>query len=190
MIASMVLLWIAVVVLAVLVFALARQVGLLHTRLAPAGALMTSAGPKVGEEAPRLELDTVSGDSVVIGGPQEQHQLVFFISPKCPICKSLVPVAQSLLKADKRLSLVFASDGGEPEQHQRYVRDLGIEAFPYVVSLELGMKFEVGKLPYAVLIKQRRRAAFKGPGQQPGTSGKSGRVHGQRLSIHSGIHSG
>ncbi len=36
-----------VLVLVFAVFALARQIGVLHTRLAPAGALMTTAGPKV-----------------------------------------------------------------------------------------------------------------------------------------------
>ena len=29
---------------------------------------------------------------------------------------------------------------------------MGIEAYPYILSLELGMKFEVGKLPFAVLV--------------------------------------
>ncbi|HEX4848206.1 MAG TPA: methylamine dehydrogenase, partial [Novosphingobium sp.] len=39
MMTSQVLLWVAVVILGVLVAALARQVGILHERIAPAGAL-------------------------------------------------------------------------------------------------------------------------------------------------------
>ncbi len=46
--ASNVLLWVAVVVLAGVVFALTRQIGVLHERVAPAGALMLGQGPKVG----------------------------------------------------------------------------------------------------------------------------------------------
>ena len=51
-----ILLALVVLVLVVAVFALARQIGVLHTRLAPAGALMTTAGPKVGEPAPLLSI--------------------------------------------------------------------------------------------------------------------------------------
>ena len=46
---SNIILWIAVVILSLLVFALTRQVGILHERVAPAGALMPTSGPKVGE---------------------------------------------------------------------------------------------------------------------------------------------
>ncbi|HCL72467.1 MAG TPA: methylamine utilization protein MauD, partial [Gammaproteobacteria bacterium] len=49
-----------VLVLVLAVFALARQIGVLHTRLAPAGALMTTAGPKVGEPAPLLSVPDLS----------------------------------------------------------------------------------------------------------------------------------
>ena len=81
------------------------------------------------------------------------RQLILFVWPPCPICKSLVPTAKSLARSEQgRLALAFASDGGEPEQHEQYINDLSLDAYPYVVSLELGMKFEVGKLPYAVLI--------------------------------------
>ena len=38
--ASVVVLWLVVIVLAFVVFALARQIGILHERVAPAGALM------------------------------------------------------------------------------------------------------------------------------------------------------
>ena len=49
MMVSYVILWALVIVLSLLVFALARQVGVLHERVAPAGALMLSGGPKIGE---------------------------------------------------------------------------------------------------------------------------------------------
>ena len=47
-----VLLWVCVVALALVVFALSRQVGLLHERVAPAGALAPAKGPTVGQPAP------------------------------------------------------------------------------------------------------------------------------------------
>ena len=83
--------------------------------------------------------------------------LVLFISPTCPVCKSLVPTAKSLTKSEKgRLSLVFASDGAESElqlqQHRAYVKDLRISDHPYVISMQLGMAYQVSKLPFALLI--------------------------------------
>lgn len=150
---GLILLWIVVLVLVVIVFALARQIGVLHTRLAPAGALMTSAGPKVGELAPDITVDDINGLPFTVGGPRPYAQLILFVSPTCPICKSLVPTAKAMARSEKkRLQLAFASDGGETQQHLNYITDMGMESYPYVVSLELGMKFEVGKLPYAVLV--------------------------------------
>jgi len=151
LVVSTILLWLVIVILVIAVLALARQIGILHTRLAPAGALMTSAGPKVGELTPELDLEDIRSESVKVGGRRERAQLILFVSPTCPVCKSLVPVAKSLAKSE-RLELAFASDGGELARHRRYANDMDIADYPYVVSLELGMRFEVGKLPYAVLI--------------------------------------
>lgn len=152
---SNVILWIVVIVLALVVLALARQVGILHERVAPAGALMPTSGPKVGELTEALSVADIHGKTVTIGGPHanRMNTLVMFISPTCPVCKSLVPTAKSLANAEKnRLELVFASDGDKLEQHQAYARDLKLESYPYVLSEKLGMSFEVSKLPFAVLI--------------------------------------
>jgi methylamine dehydrogenase accessory protein MauD len=155
LIISNVVLWLAVVVLALLVFALTRQVGILHERVAPAGALMPTSGPKVGELSSELELATLDGKTTTVGGknPNGLATLVLFVSPTCPVCKTLVPTARSLASAeDSRLKLVFASDGDSVEEHRAYVQDLGLSAYPYVISQQLGMAYGVSKLPFAVLI--------------------------------------
>lgn len=155
LLASNLLLWIIIIVLALVVLALARQVGVLHERVAPAGALMPTNGPKVGELTKPLSLNDISGNALTIGGPNASgmHTLVMFVSPTCPVCKSLVPTAKSLANTERnRLQLVFASDGDRPEQHLAYAQDLKLELHPYVLSEELGMGYEVSKLPFAVLI--------------------------------------
>ena len=155
MVVSNVILWAVVIVLALVVLALARQVGVLHERVAPAGALMPTNGPKVGELTEAMSIADISGKTVSIGGPAANglHTLVMFISPTCPVCKSLVPTAKSLAGTERhRLQLVFASDGDKIEQHQAYAKDLDLDKYPYVLSEKLGMSFEVSKLPFAVLI--------------------------------------
>ena len=152
---SNIILWVIVIALALVVLALARQVGILHERVAPAGALQPTSGPKVGELTEAMSIADINGQAVTVGGPSARgmNTLVMFISPTCPVCKSLVPTAKSLAKSERnRLELVFASDGDKLEQHQAYARDLKLETFPYVLSEKLGMSFEVSKLPFAVLI--------------------------------------
>ena len=48
LVVSNILLWVALLVLGFLVMALTRQIGLLHERLAPMGALAQERGPEVG----------------------------------------------------------------------------------------------------------------------------------------------
>ncbi len=152
---SNIVLWLLVIVLALIVLALARQVGILHERVAPAGALMPTSGPKVGELTKAMTLNDLRGEEFVIGGtnPHGEATFVLFISPTCPVCKSLVPTAKSLARREgKRMRLVFASDGDKVEQHEAYARDLNLNDYHYVISEGLGMAFEVSKLPFALLI--------------------------------------
>ena len=98
---SNIILWVLVIVLALLVFALTRQVGILHERVAPAGALQPTNGPKVGELTEALQLKSIDGANLTIGGPDTNQlaSFVLFISPTCPVCKSLVPTDRSLAKS-------------------------------------------------------------------------------------------
>lgn len=162
MIAAIVILWLAVVTLAVVVFALARQIGILHERLRPAGALTINRAVKAGEEARRLDVRTLNGEIVRIGGARDRAMLMFFVSPSCPICKVLLPTVKTseLAEADW-LDVVYASDG-DNEDHQAFTRRYGLDPSRYVVSELLGQTFGVSKLPYAVLIDNNGRVASLG----------------------------
>ncbi|MEO0998655.1 MAG: methylamine dehydrogenase accessory protein MauD, partial [Pseudomonadota bacterium] len=145
---SNVVLWLLLVLLALAVLALSRQIGLLHERIAPAGALMVEHGPKVGETAPVVTATPLTGEAVLIGGEHggEKSTLAFFLSPNCPVCKTLLPVLKSARKSERRwLDIVLASDGDIAKQRE-FVREAGLDEFPYVVSSELGMTYRVGKL--------------------------------------------
>lgn len=154
LIVSNIVLWILVVILAAMVVALMRQIGVLHERVAPAGALMASAGPKVGERAPVLQLHDWSGAPRTIGAPDTEGAgtLLLFVSPTCPICKTILEIVPAVLQSEKRsMRLVLASDGPRDE-HEIFAREHVPSATPYVLSAELGLAYAVAKLPYAVLI--------------------------------------
>lgn len=151
---SNLLLWVALIVLAIVVLALARQVGVLHERLAPAGAMLHRSGPEVGEPAPLLTVTTIGGASLQIGGPADDGRgtLVFFVSPTCPVCKTLLPTVIRIARSQSPPSrLVLASDGA-PAEHEAFASGEAVQGLPYVLSADLGMSYEVAKLPYAVLI--------------------------------------
>jgi methylamine dehydrogenase accessory protein MauD len=47
-------------------------------------------------------------------------------------------------------------------EHLAFYRQAGLERFPYLLSTELGMKFQISKLPYAVLIDETGVIRAKG----------------------------
>ena len=159
---SNVLLWVLMLAVIVALWALARQIGVLYERIAPMGALVTDSGPKLGEAAARFELPALSGARIVIGGERSKSQLLFFLSPSCPVCKKLLPILKSASHAEREwLDVVLASDG-EATQHLAFYRDAKLNEFPYVLSADLGMTYRVSRLPYAVLADERGIIRAKG----------------------------
>ena len=95
----------------------------------------------------------LSGASLKIGGADEsgRRTLLFFASPTCPMCKTLLPTVRRAVAGEERIRFVLASDG-DPAEHEAFAREHGLDPASYVLSRELGVRFEVAKLPYAVLI--------------------------------------
>ena len=162
LILSNIALWVLVVILAITVLALARQIGVLYERVAPMGALVMDTGPKVGEAVPAMALPTLDGDTMALGAPRARALLIFFLSPTCPVCKKLLPVLRSLATAEADwLDIALASDGEQAEHAAFHAREK-LAPFPYILSQELGMRFRITKLPYALLVGTDGAVAAKG----------------------------
>ena len=148
------LLWIAVVCMGAVIWALVRQIGVLHVRLAPVGALVTRSHLRAGDQAPAFDLADLHDTPTRIGGTQANglHTLLFFLSPTCQVCKTLLPAVKSVAQRERRwLRVVLASDGPRAP-HEALVSERGLEKFPYLLSTELGLAYRVSHLPFAVLI--------------------------------------
>jgi methylamine dehydrogenase accessory protein MauD len=103
----------------------------------------------------------LQSEQVVIGGPQAQPTLLFFLAPTCPVCKKLIPILKHLARDEARtLRVVLASDG--EGDHLQFMRDQGLQAMPYLLSTELGMSYRVSRLPYAVLMDRQGTVRAKG----------------------------
>ncbi len=156
------LLWVVVICLAVAVLALARQVGVLHERVAPAGALISGSGPGVGEPSPRIEVHALAGNAITVGGRLAAGQalLMLFVSQTCPICKKLIPIALDFARSE-RLDVLFVGDADLSEQ-KKLIAQFGIAENRFVNGPEIGMTYRVDKLPYAVLLDDLGMIAAKG----------------------------
>lgn len=162
LIVSNILLWCLLIALAFAVMGLVRQIGVLHGRLAPAGALMVDKGVAVNEPAPQVTAADRSGRPVNIGYAGEKAQLLFFLSPTCPICKSLLPSIKSIAKEQAhRLDVIYVSDG-DMDAQKALIAEHKLEDATYVVSPEVGMTYQIGKLPYAALIDNAGMLRAKG----------------------------
>jgi methylamine dehydrogenase accessory protein MauD len=153
---SNLVLWVLVLVLAAVVLALVRQIGLLHERIAPAGALMLNRGLTVGEPAPLVEVSDLDGLAHQVGSARADGRstLLLFVSPSCPVCKALLPAVKSSRRDERAwIDVILASDGDSQEQRS-FVREHGLQGIPYVVSTALGLAYQASRLPFAALLDE------------------------------------
>ena len=140
---SYIVLWAVVVLLAVLVLALARQIGTLHLRLAPRGALeLDDEGPALGEAPEPADARALDGTRVSIGGPGEP-QLLLFVSPGCPVCREVLPSLPTAARAGRMSPRVIA-DAEEASEAP--------DGIPVVADPELARRYAIPGTPYAVAL--------------------------------------
>lgn len=160
MLISQIFLWIVVGALSLMVLALARQVGVLHERLTPVGALTNASGPAIGKPAPLLRATALDGATHEIGTHRARPLLMFFVARSCPICKVLIPVAQDVARKEQ-IDLLFFGDGERAEQ-EALLADFAIPPQHFVNSTEIGLIYQVDKLPHAVLLDEHGILVAKG----------------------------
>src|SRR5882757_2824285 len=154
LVVSQAIAWIVILLLGIALLALARQVGVLHMRVAPAGALTTAGGPMVGNSAPAVPARSLDGAKATVGGaaPGVALRLLMFVSATCPLCKALIPMAKSFAR-DERVQLIFIGDDEPPVQREMIDRH-GLGGYQFINGPDAGQAFAVGKLPYAVLLDE------------------------------------
>jgi methylamine dehydrogenase accessory protein MauD len=157
--ASYVALWVLVGVLCLVVVALARQIGTLHLRLGPRGALeMDDEGPALGEGRPPIESSDLEGNVVTVGG-RGAEQFLLFVSPGCMVCEQVMPSIGAVGEATGKRPLVL-TDLDETEtrlafQHKRV-------AAPIIASSESFRTYEVPGTPYVVVLDAHGVVQAKG----------------------------
>ena len=97
---SNVVLWVVVLALLAVVLALTRQLGVLHERITPVGALMLNKGLTVGEQAPTVDVVDLGGSTLKVGAPRADGKstLLLFTSRRLVLCGEILaasPVVKS-----------------------------------------------------------------------------------------------
>lgn len=147
--ASYVALWLVVLLIVFSVLVLFRQLGVLHLRFGPRGALATDEGPELNTLAPMVESVDMTGRQLRIGGVGSPTTVVF-VSPKCSVCEDLLPAIRALHRAISRDVQVVVAVDGNGDLAASWARRLG--AVPVLADLTVSELYGVAGTPYAVHI--------------------------------------
>lgn len=168
LIASNIGLFAAVLVLGTVVLSLARQIGVLHERTAPAGAAVQRARQTGPIDPNTLAVTDLGGTTLPLGQVAEGRGLaILFIGPDCPICKALLPGFEPALK-DLDLLPCYAGASGSKDMQKRYAAEHALDPRRYFIGTELAVAFEVMQTPTLVVVDGGGRVAMRETLRGPG----------------------
>jgi methylamine dehydrogenase accessory protein MauD len=156
--ASYLALWALVIALSLLVLALARQIGTLHLRLGPRGALeLDEEGPPLGEAPEAVDRPDLDGAPVSVGGPG-QPQLLLFVSPGCPVCREVLPSLPVAARVGGFAARIVVD--ADPDDAREAA--VGARGLPAVAAPDLARSYRIPGTPYAVVLDRLGVVRAKG----------------------------
>lgn len=164
LVASVVLLWIVVLVLAILVILLYRQFGLVY--IGSRGRIAETGLP-VGAQAPTPLLVEVNGQSKPWSwnGPNRVATAVVMTAPDCRVCEELIPELQSLARKWSTTLPILVVDRLNRSQSIATRTDLPLQrAWTYAADHDgrLHNSFDVVATPFAFVVDTEGRVRAKG----------------------------
>jgi methylamine dehydrogenase accessory protein MauD len=162
--ASYIVLWVVVLLLAFLLAGALRQLGLMQLRLGDdPGALITDTGLERGSEAPDFTgLDSESGEVVRLSELPTVPRMLVFASPGCLSCRELIPGLNEVRRTRGELDFLVVCRG-DLESCQAFGRMNRLEA-PMVVDStgQIEKDYLVTLTPFAYLIDHEGRVVIRG----------------------------
>jgi len=163
--ASYVLLWVAVLFLGFLLLGTLKALGLLRWRLEQVEATMPSrlgrSGLRPGKKAPDFTLPSVAGEPITLHQFTGRKVLLVFTQTGCSPCQKIVPELNRLQTNDDLQVLMV--NNGQTEATRQWANDVRAK-FPVLVQnhFSLSKRFEIFATPFAFLIDEKGIIASKG----------------------------
>jgi methylamine dehydrogenase accessory protein MauD len=162
--ASYIVLWLVVLMLAFLLAGALRQLGLLQLRLGDdPGALITDTGLERGTDAPDFTaLSADSGELVSLSDLPAVPRMIVFASPGCLSCRELIPGLNEVRKTRKDFDFLVVCRG-DLESCRSFGRMNRLEA-PLVVDTngQIEKDYAVTLTPFAYLIDHEGKVVIRG----------------------------
>jgi methylamine dehydrogenase accessory protein MauD len=158
---SYVVLWALVICSFVLWMALLRQVGLLHARWGPRGALAIEEGPELGSTVPRMVFSALSGGDLEWSA-SGALTLAVLVHPECEECEDLGPALGTLMRdpPENVRTIVLVTDSGES------VRDFtdrhGLDPSKVAAAPAALQLLGIDNTPMALVLDPEQRVLGKG----------------------------
>jgi methylamine dehydrogenase accessory protein MauD len=162
--ASYVVLWLLVLVLAFLLAGSLRQLGLIQLRLGDdPGALITDTGLERGTLAPDFTaLNSESEELVTLSELAPVPRMIVFASPGCLSCRELIPAVNEVRKTRRDFDFLVVCRG-DVESCRAFGRMNRLEA-PMVVDTtgQIEKDYIVTLTPFAYLLDHERNVVIRG----------------------------
>jgi methylamine dehydrogenase accessory protein MauD len=163
--ASYIVLWLVVLVLAFLLAGSLRQLGLMQLRLGDdPGALITDVGLERGVQAPDfVAQDSETGEPVTLSELPPAPRLLVFASPGCLSCRELMPGLNEVRKTRNGEFEFLVICRGDLESCRGFGRMNRVEA-PMVVDTngQIEKDYMVTLTPFAYLLDHEGRVVIRG----------------------------
>lgn len=164
-IASVIVLWILVLLIAFLLAGTLRQLGLIQLRLGDdPGALITDTGLDRGTLAPDFEaIDSESGSTRRLSDYPAQARMLVFLSPGCLACSELVPGLNEVRATRAHEADFLVVCRGDVESCRSFSRVNGLDV-PMLIDVtgNIEREYEVTLTPFAYFLDYERRVLIRG----------------------------
>jgi methylamine dehydrogenase accessory protein MauD len=162
--ASYIVLWVVVLLLAFLLAGALRQLGLLQLRLGDdPGALITDTGLERGVDAPDFTaVSAETGELVSLSDLPAVPRMLVFTSPGCLSCRELIPGLNEVRKTRNDFDFLVICRG-DVESCQAFGRMNRLEA-PMLVDTngQIEKDYAVSLTPFAYLIDHQGKVVIRG----------------------------
>lgn len=159
---SYLVLWGVTLLLALVVLAHSRLLGLLHHRFGPAHARPMADGPPLGTQIERLTARRLDGSAWDYSFPAPTDLLLVFVSPQCATCNELMPHVCDLARSHSDLDLVLMSTMDDLEMNRAYARFARVGKLTYLLAGETASRLDIEGTPYAIHLDPQGVVTAKG----------------------------